>query len=1260
MKASRLYPLCFTLALAHLLNAQGEEATEDDQIHVLNPFVVESSNDRGYISTNSVSGTSLNTPIRDLPMPLEVVNQEFIEDLQASDLKESLEYSAGVFTETFQNNRGANASNSGLRDESPSSAGSVNAEFANNVSIRGYAVPNSQRFGFRVGAIVPKYGVVLGGSSDTVSTSRVEVVRGPQALLYGVNVLSGVVNVVPREPLPEYRTSFSAAAGNYGFLRFTLDTTGPLADGFSYRLMTAHEERDHWSDFRENEDQSLTAQLKWRFLEEKHELLLEGRHSKLLAHGIGDSYFIDNDQVGNRTAWFHQNEFGEQLIFGRDDPTRPIQDALGNTYPGPYVPWEGDAYDFRDRGNNFRISGPDTSFERKEYTGLALLRSNWTSQLSSELGAYYVNQTQESFDVDLQTFTDSRGAIIPTREPRGAFGRPPAERDVTRSMLNWFNNPEVNRNGTFTPLSAADNDEYIHNRFVGESFAFPLLSFRPGEPLRIAAEPDSSDPSTWERKYARYAWFRDEVESTSLQIRGRVAYTLESDWLVPARHTFAAGINIIQDDLTFNTASPSATNDNHLYSMHAGDSTLSQQDRDPYILRDSIFDMTPIRYEGEPLFLMVNPSYANLYTEQDVLNLSAETLQSLFPESSFPSLYTTAPDGSSKISAPLVANSVRPIARSGNLEATLWYRGAYALYQGNLWQDRIHVVAGIRQDQYQVREKEQLAVLDLDQISDSWQGTVQTPLTPYLIGDASSPYVSPQGIDPILDTQAEAYHGLLRAVRPEGLVEHNFDEFQKFTTGTFGLSYRIIDPVSVYYMYSEGVFPNTGQRDGLNQAIDAETTVNNEIGFKFAFMDGRLSGTISFFQIERENAVFYWDHAPAPSRWHGEELQPNFPVEYNAFAPGAVNTTDHGLKSSLGAALPVTYGIADRYLEAAFEKAGIEFPQSQQLLRLREYGVIETDSRAVEDPPEGISGGATFEQFYFAHYDAIREFAESDDPSQFRLDNVSPEFIAANPEVVLFEAFEMALEDRNSVGFPFYYLSLIDSNNYNNNPSNGVGRGNTITFAEEARGMDGQIIYSPTDNYQIMFNFSHQQREVTGNGFSMVDAVDSSGNNWGTRYDAWVYLLGVENFEDPTRASTFTGGSVNGIDLSFVPQTSLSLWNKYQFTEGPLDGFELGGGVQYFSGAPTSIAIGGTSLGANQFPTPDTPERYKWDAFLGYRFTMFEMEWRLALRIKNLLNQDDDTAYAEYSTDVPGVTERRRTEVFYEPRTWRLSLTASF
>ena len=735
----RRFPLIETLLAAALIALPGglpaQDESDDEEVIELSPFVVETSGDRGYLSTNSTSGTSLNTLIRDLPIPLEVVNRELIEDLQANDMKEALEYSAGVHMTSFQNTTGAV---SNFADSSPSSV-NLNAEFTNTISLRGYTVPNTQRLGFRVGALVPAYGVVLGGSTDTVTSERIEVIRGPQALLYGINVLSGVVNVMPREPLFSQGTSLGLSVGSYDYLRFTLDNTGPIIDGkLAYRVMGAYTEEGHWTQFQETDREDYALQFLWKMLPGT-ELFVEGKHSRYHRQGIGARYFTDNDPVTAR-SWRWENEFGENITYGRDPIDVPLSDDYGNTYQSPFIERTDFEYpeEFYDLGPNYRISGPDTYFDREESTLTVLLRSNITEQLSSEFGLYYVTQEEETFDVNLRTFTDSRGTAIPQRAPSpGVFGRPPT---VTMLQNSWFNNPEVSLNGTRGPADVVGDPLYAVTYGAGDPLLFPLVTLSvaggfPTPPPRIV-DGNRDNPDDYSRKYARYIWYKRPLEAESIQLRGRLAYTVDSDSFgEKANHTFSAGISYIEDNIDFVTANVTDRNDNHVYSgHHVGNGLGGKQDSDPYYFRPSVFDFSPLRYNGENVALLVTPNFNRL--------------------ESMATGGTSGTTGST-------------IARSGHREATLWYRGYYGLYHGKYLDERLHLILGMRHDQYQVKESEQLVIIDQLRASDVWQGT-ENPVTPWLIGNGRGAYQSPAGIPDALDERVRSDYALLQELQPEG------------------------------------------------------------------------------------------------------------------------------------------------------------------------------------------------------------------------------------------------------------------------------------------------------------------------------------------------------------------------------------------------------------------------------------------------------------------------------------------------------------
>ena len=87
-----------------------EPSTKDDTV-ILSPFVVSTNKDEGYRATNSISGTRLDTAIKDTPMPIEVVTRQFLEDTGATDLRSALKYSSGIILQSQNDlsNRGAGA-----------------------------------------------------------------------------------------------------------------------------------------------------------------------------------------------------------------------------------------------------------------------------------------------------------------------------------------------------------------------------------------------------------------------------------------------------------------------------------------------------------------------------------------------------------------------------------------------------------------------------------------------------------------------------------------------------------------------------------------------------------------------------------------------------------------------------------------------------------------------------------------------------------------------------------------------------------------------------------------------------------------------------------------------------------------------------------------------------------------------------------------------------------------------------------------------
>lgn len=77
---------------------------------------------------------------------------------------------------------------------------------------------------------------------------RIEILRGPQGTLYGRNAVGGAMNIIYKEPTPEFESSLRTVLGNFGQNEYYGMVSGPVSDTLEARANFSVRNRDGFID----------------------------------------------------------------------------------------------------------------------------------------------------------------------------------------------------------------------------------------------------------------------------------------------------------------------------------------------------------------------------------------------------------------------------------------------------------------------------------------------------------------------------------------------------------------------------------------------------------------------------------------------------------------------------------------------------------------------------------------------------------------------------------------------------------------------------------------------------------------------------------------------------------------------------------------------------------------------------------------------------------------------------------------------------
>jgi iron complex outermembrane receptor protein len=134
----------------------------------------------------------------------------------------------------------------------------------------------------RDGSILRDGMPTIQGRNFNATTDHIEVLKGPSALLYGIQDPGGMINVVSKVPELYAHNQLQSKASFFAHGRtgssLTLDSTGPMGQsGFAYRLILDHQDEDYWRNYGVHRETLISPSLAWYGDQDEVRLTVEDR-----------------------------------------------------------------------------------------------------------------------------------------------------------------------------------------------------------------------------------------------------------------------------------------------------------------------------------------------------------------------------------------------------------------------------------------------------------------------------------------------------------------------------------------------------------------------------------------------------------------------------------------------------------------------------------------------------------------------------------------------------------------------------------------------------------------------------------------------------------------------------------------------------------------------------------------------------------------------------------------------------------------------
>lgn len=197
----------------------------------LPPVNVVGTNSNDYSPVTSTIGGKIETPLRDIPQSVTVIDRAVLDAQAAASLQDALRYVPGITI-----------------------GGAEGGSIGNNINLRGFSARTD---------------IYLDGMRDrgqyyrdTFSLDSVEVLKGPSSMLFGRGSTGGVINQVSKVPSLQAHSEVTATVGTDDYYRATGDLNIPLAGTSAFRLAAMAQDVHTTRDVMGNRDFGVAPSLR--------------------------------------------------------------------------------------------------------------------------------------------------------------------------------------------------------------------------------------------------------------------------------------------------------------------------------------------------------------------------------------------------------------------------------------------------------------------------------------------------------------------------------------------------------------------------------------------------------------------------------------------------------------------------------------------------------------------------------------------------------------------------------------------------------------------------------------------------------------------------------------------------------------------------------------------------------------------------------------------------------------------------------------